>query len=792
LKVFFLLGILTHGAGAQEPADEEISRQIKVLIEDGRRFVRATEFEQALERIEQALKRSRELDDRRLEAEATMAMSFALGEAGAQHRRVQWAEDALTIYEDLRLDDQEAHVLCELARAHEVVGNLQKAKELLNSAEVLFKKLGDSFGLARVDSHRSLMEVFQGNHGEAIRHGHRALAYLKALEQDPDIVRMTLRALSAVAYARHQQGDLEPALAAYDQLIELAWTVNDQQQINYGYCNRAEIRWLLGATRPAQDDLWRAIEGLEQARSRIPGTGDQKAEFLARQILAYDRLIRFLADTSRAKEAFEVAERFHARSLIELFDEETLHSLGLRAPDLWKQRLQLLDQLGQARLDLGKMRQQVAQRRKLDNLEGKLQEVETRLLWQRREPGEIPLRSPPPSLEQVQRGLKSGEALVTYWLSEDRVLAWVVLPDAFHFVQIPISRKKLTEEILDYLGPLRSPRRAEDNALKGSESAHLETGKRLYHWLIGSLPEEATSARRMILVADGVLHYLPFEALVSECGDPAPETREIHAPYRACNYLGLQKPLSYSPSAGTFLKLRKRHQQRPRSGQKLDLLAMAPAFESMTDLDLPAEELRNALQGLAPLAFAREEVERIAELFVRSNLRLDRQATESRLKKEAGTYRYLHLATHGLVSDDLPMSSGLLLGDGEGEDGLLQAHEVLDLKLSADLVTLSACRSGRGLLRGGEGIIGLSRSFLAAGASSVVVSLWDVDDRATPRLMETFYRQLAQGVSPPEAMLKARRMLFEESSEAKLVFKTRPLSYAHPRFWASFVVIGGI
>jgi CHAT domain-containing protein len=143
------------------------------------------------------------------------------------------------------------------------------------------------------------------------------------------------------------------------------------------------------------------------------------------------------------------------------------------------------------------------------------------------------------------------------------------------------------------------------------------------------------------------------------------------------------------------------------------------------------------------------------------------------------------------VRDDLPMSSGLLLAAGEGEDGLLQAHEVLGLSLAADLVTLSGCRTGRGGLRRGEGIVGLSRSFLGAGASSVVVSLWDVDDRSTPLLMETFYRRLAAGAPPAEALLAARRALFQAAGERTLVFRSRPVSYAHPRYWAPFILVGG-
>ncbi|MEM8930813.1 MAG: CHAT domain-containing protein, partial [Acidobacteriota bacterium] len=165
-------------------------------------------------------------------------------------------------------------------------------------------------------------------------------------------------------------------------------------------------------------------------------------------------------------------------------------------------------------------------------------------------------------------------------------------------------------------------------------------------------------------------------------------------------------------------------------------------------------------------------------------------ASESQLKRHASNYRHLHLATHGLVDDQFPLGSGVLLAGDRDNDGLLQVAEVLDLDLRAELVTLSACRSGRGRLGRGEGIVGLGQAFLYAGASSLVLSLWDVDDSSTPRLMERFYRHLTTGRSPAEALRDARRELVGETEERHMVFRRRPMSLAHPRFWSAFVVTG--
>lgn len=808
-----LVGVcLGYPTAAQDPAEPTPRRDADALLRQAWTLVRATEFEAAFELFDQALEIGKASGNRRQEAEAMLAMGLALFDSGAWRQGARWIEDALPLVEELRsispsaeqpeLAAEEARVRYRLARAYNVLAQRSRAREELERAAVIYRQLGDVQRLAEVIAQRSLVEVHDRKYAAAVHTSHRALEFLPRHGQDAQQIAISLKALSAQAYGHHQLKQLHQALASYERILELAWQVNNQRQMNFAYCNRAEIRWQLGDKRPAEEDLRRAIQGWEQARDRIPGTADQRAEFLAVQVAAYDRLVRYLAETSRGSEAFEITERFHARSFLEMLDHPALLALGARLPKVWERRRELLDELGMLRLRLDREDGDGRQlRRQLDRLEGELQAVETRLIWHQRELEAAPA---PPTLEAVQAGLEAGEALVSYWLSEERVFAWVVVESAIHLVHIPTTQAELEEQVSRYLEPLRAPRRAEDAALRGSESRHLELGQTLYRQLIGALPAAALRARRLIVVPDGVLHYLPFESLVIDCPDmkagvsQVDDKETIHAVYATCRYLGLEHSLIYSTSAGAFLGLRERHRQRhlqrhsqrpSAAADRPELLAFAPEFARTDPPTVPAE-LRGALYGRAPLAHAREEVRRIAGYFSRASVRFDLQASESRLKDEVGRYRLLHLATHGLVSDDFPMSSGVLLAAGDGDDGLLQAHEVLGLELSADIVTLSACRTGRGRLRRGEGVVGLSRAFLAAGASSVVVSLWDVDDRATPLFMEAFYEQIAAGVAAPEAMLKARRTLFRQTTEARLVFRQRPMAYAHPRFWASFVVAG--
>ncbi len=526
--------------------------------------------------------------------------------------------------------------------------------------------------------------------------------------------------------------------------------------------------------------------------------------FIADQESAYDRLIRYLADAYRGTEAFDVAERYHARRLLEGLEppaERTADLAEEGKPGRQVQRLKtLVAAIGRVRLAL----EQAESRPRRDQLRARLNALEEerrraeRELSRGREAADRSRSLLPPNLAEVRAGLEPGELLVSYWLSEERLFAWSVSRQHVDFAQAPVSRAEVSAAVAAYLEPLADGERAQDAALARREQAHLELGQRLYRWLIAALPSDLRQARRLIVVADGVLHYLPFEALIRDCSPPAadsvvPSQPVVHGLYRDCHFLGLDQSVLYSPSAGTYLALRRRQlQTAEEGGARESLLALAPSFEANDAHKVAVVALGGVLRGpaLGPLRFSRREVESIAELFPEGRTWIGEAASEERLKREASAFRYIHLATHGLVRDDLPMSSGILLRPGGEDDGLLQAHEVLDLDLRADLVTLSACRTGRGSLQRGEGLVGLSRAFLRAGASSVLVSLWDVDDRSTPLLMEAFYRGLARGLDRATALRDARRELFEQRGTTQLVFRRRPLAYAHPRYWASFVLVG--
>ncbi|MEM7585965.1 MAG: CHAT domain-containing protein [Acidobacteriota bacterium] len=766
-----------------EASPSEAASDFESLREAAWVRYRSGDLKRALEGFERLAERQAAVGDTAGELTARVEAAMVVSETGAPQRAIERHRRILERSEAAELHEVTAKSLLLLSRSLTLTGDFIAAHDALDRSLAAFEAAGSAEGPAKTGSGRAYTLVREGRMHEAIRVAKQAAAESERVGLTEDV----LRSESALAYAVQQVGDETRAYELYHELLDKAWRNNNQRLIQFAYCNLAEIEWRRGNPRPAEDDLRATIDGLEATRADSPATGSERAAFLGLQVDAYDRLIRLLADTYRGVEGFAIAERFHALSLLEGLRGRQ-HAASEELSD--DERRRLLADLGATRLAFDEAPTQTERaehRAALQRLEALL----AALSLERRPASsrDLPSLSEPPNDEQVRAALAPNEALVAYWVSEERILGWVLTPQRTRFVEMPIPRQRLADAIDRYLDLLRSPQRAEDAALKANEAEHIAAGRELYDWLVAPVRQAVAEAEVVVIVPDDLLHRLPFESLIESCEVPpsAASDARVHAAYRGCRFLGLSQAITYSPSAGVFLELRQRGRRAP---EETSVLAMAPSFSAETLTNAAAAQIiRGALPRL-PLVHAREEVRRVASLFLGGASRLGSQASEARFKAEASEHAYLHLATHGLVDDTLPMVSGLLLEPGDGEDGLLQAYEVLSLDLRSELVTLSACRSGRGELSRGEGVVGLARAFLQAGASSVLVSQWDVDDRSTPELMETFYRELTAGASRAEALRLARVELFEQTGGARIAFRQREVAYAHPRYWSSWVLIG--
>jgi len=275
--------------------------------------------------------------------------------------------------------------------------------------------------------------------------------------------------------------------------------------------------------------------------------------------------------------------------------------------------------------------------------------------------------------------------------------------------------------------------------------------RRMYKLLIGPVEKALERSNTLVVAPDRALAFAPFETLT------------------AATPLIEKFAIEYVPSATALAELRNRANRTDKGGA---LLALGdPAYTRAGG----ASERRTAW---TPLPNTRDEVLGIGGLFAPEKRRIfvGTAASERQLNAEdLHAVRYLHIAAHGYVDEGLPARSGLALSDG-----VLEVAEILRLRLRAEMVTLSACRSGLGQTLAGEGVMGLSRAFLFAGARSAVVSLWNVSDAATADLMKTFYSNLNRGQPPAHALRKARLRLAKGPRRAR----------RYPYFWAPFIFIG--
>lgn len=343
----------------------------------------------------------------------------------------------------------------------------------------------------------------------------------------------------------------------------------------------------------------------------------------------------------------------------------------------------------------------------------------------------------------------------------------MVTPGRVRFLPLP-PRGTIERAVKDYRALIaRQPKGSQFDAWQAPAEAP-------YSMLIKPALPDLASQRPLVIVPDGLLHYLPFETLRTAGRDGRPQC------------LVEQFAVSYMPSVSVLAEFA---QPRPGQARKMDLLAYGdPVFSWAGVGSSPSADLVLGMYASAGIHFpklpnTRREVESIGRLFPveRRTTFLGLAATEASVKHtNLLDYRLLHFATHAIVDDRVPARSGIVLSlvnTGE-EDGILRMNEVFNLEMNADLVVLSACQTGLGNLVRGEGMVGLTRAFLYAGARRVAVSLWDVNDLTAPDFMQSFYRRLRQGAAPAGALRSAKIEMLHSDSPVR----------ANPYFWAPFVL----
>jgi CHAT domain-containing protein len=381
----------------------------------------------------------------------------------------------------------------------------------------------------------------------------------------------------------------------------------------------------------------------------------------------------------------------------------------------------------------------------------------------------------------VQKELlkKNKQALVEYFAGDSAIYAFIVLPDTFHIYEIVLDfplEQWVNEFRCGLFAGYLTETACDSLSKPAGQALYARRAHQLYQKLFAPVDTLLPENAEVLLVPDGPLGYLPFEALLTR---PAAEDDGF---YRY-SYLLRKYLISYAYSATLQHEMRYRQHRQP-AGK--DLIAFAPAFDEKEAADsnlLATRFIDPGLQRnrLSPLRYNRAEAEAVVAIFGGQVL-CGTDATEAAFRQQAGDYRILHLATHSKVNDRAGDYSFLAFQtlDDSLENEWLYNSELYNLQLNADLVVLSACETGIGELQRGEGLISLARGFSYAGAKSIVTSLWNVSDQHTRDLMTSFYTYLKEGLPKHKALRQAKLdYLDEHEGPAR-----------SPFFWAGFVPIG--
>jgi CHAT domain-containing protein len=514
----------------------------------------------------------------------------------------------------------------------------------------------------------------------------------------------------------YETGQIQEAKAGYDKLLAIPQTKDNGDIYWMILFDRGKIAEAEGNLKEAIDFYQRAIDVIERQRSTI-NTEASKIGYVGNKQQVYHSLIRALFTEGQPVKAFEYVERSKSRALVDLLASKK----DFAAPGINPQQVALLLEDLEAHETKARVQspEAAAGARSARDFQVKLRTMAPELASL--------VAVAPVAAANIQALLQPDEALVEYYYEGDDLYAFIVTREAVKGVKL--NGAHLVDEIRQLRAALKQPH----------SQLYVTPSEKLYDRLIKPL-EASLNHKELLIVAHGVLHYLPFNALQG-----------------SKEYLIDRYSLRQLPSA-SVLQFLKGRQGSPSPGV----------------LALGNPDLGNRKYDLK---YAQDEAVAIAKGFPQAKVLVRQDATKTAFKTLAPQFPYLHFATHGIFDPDEPLKSGLLLAKDAESDGFLSLGELYSLRLNADLVTLSACETGLGKISNGDDVVGLTRGFLYAGSNTIVASLWEVDDQATSYLMEEFYANLKKS-NKREAL-----------RQAQLATKKK---YEHPYYWAAFELTGEI
>lgn len=683
-------------------------------------------------------------------------------------------------------------------------GRLEQALMYSRKSLDILVEIDDKFGIANLQNNIGVIYKSQGLYEQGLEWFQKALSGYQALKATPGMA----RCLNNIGDTYRLQGRLDAALEPLLQSLQLREEGKDRGAVMLSLNNLAKLyeaqgnyAEMLRVSRrsakladdlysreeiwTAQDNIGRAlaalgqpdearaaflasISTLETLRREVAGGEQQQQSFMEGRLSPWLDMVDLLVSQGKYADALSFAEQSKARVLLDALqsgrtdlrkawskeEQEAEEQLRLRLVSLNSQFT------SEVRSDKPDAKRVTELKAAVDKTRLEYEDFETRLYVAhpelKRQRGETPIIK----AEELAALLPdASSALLEYVAGDEKTYLFVV------------TKGSREADVRVYTLPIRKEQLAKQTEAFRQQLASRDLGFRtsaakLYELLLKPAEPQLAGKTNLIIAPDSTLWDLSFQTLVNT----------------ANRFLIEDAAIAYAPSLTVLREMTRRRQVESAHASPATLLALGNPVLGVETLKRAALTLRDG--KLEPLPEAEQEVKALGRLYgaTRSKVYVGAEAREDRVKTEAGRAKILHFATHGILNNESPMYSHLALAQGgPSEDGLLEAWELMQLNLHADLVVLSACETARGRIGAGEGMIGFSWAMFMAGVPSIVVSQWKVESAGTRDLMVNFHRGLLS--------TSARTTKSEALREAALKVMKNPQT-SHPFYWGAFVLVG--
>jgi CHAT domain-containing protein len=735
-------------------------------------------YPEALENLEKSLEINRNLKAKSGIGDVLNQMGFVYSNIGEYSTAIEKINEAAGLMKEENNIIGLAGVYNHLGIVFQMSGRVEKASEYFNNSLKIYEENKDQINVVAVLSNLGTLSFDTKDYIKADEYHYKALQISRELKDKE----LEVNCLLNLANDQTLLGKMDEAMVNYKSGLEIAKSLNSPDLIWRLVAGEAEYYEKSGEYDKAVQLNDTALKILEGIRSTLLNE-DQKVSFMARERFAFEDVIDMLSsfhekDKSKGYDilAFQYAEQSKSRAFLDFLAESLANVREGANNELLKKQDEILVILTQEKQLLEQeSKSGQADQQKISELKAKIKSSEEELNKNKNEirstnPRYADLHYPQPvSLQEAQAlCLDKNIVILEYSVGDSSSCLWVMTQSAHQLFRLP-GRKSLQEQIESFRFALLNPDQTNNEFFTNG-------GYSLYQTLLKPAEPFLTKKSKLVLIPDGILNYLPFEVLLTDNKGIGSGSL-----YSALPYLVKKYPVSYVQSASVLNSLLSvQSELNPSDPANKNLVAFGdPVYENETDSSHPSANKYQRLE------YSGKEIENIASLFKKGNtdIYLRSDATEENVKRdgELKKFNYVHFATHGFIDETKPDFSSLVLTqeNNSEEDGFLQATEIFNLKMNADLVVLSACKTGLGKLVRGEGMVGLTRAFMYAGTPTVLVSLWSVSDASTATLMGEFYRNLVkEKLGKTDALRKAQLIMLKDEK------------FAHPFYWAPFVLVG--